>query len=280
MRKIEERIIDELKNEGIDAESVEIVKNGIPCKGIRICYADGTVCPIVYYSEHETVDSFMERVRDVLAKDTTSFGVERLTDWSYVKEHAYLSVQKRGTEDFIKRPYLNLEIVLRIYLDLGDEAGSVKVTSGLIDQLGITEETAWEAACDNTRRHISVRNLADILGGEPSEDDMLYVATAGQHGGAAALCYKEVFREFCLNHGEADVYILPSSTEEVLVIPGSKVGIMLTVRDLAQMVDSINRSQVDPIIQLEPAVYRFSLMEDTISIAATADGEGSNAQCV
>ena len=273
MRNFENSIIESLRNEGIEAESVEIVKNGIPCKGVRICNMDGTVSPIIYYSEHETVESIMSRIRDVLSTDTTSFGVERLTDWNYVKDHAYLSVQKSGTEDIVKKPYLNLEIVLRIYLDLGDETGSVKVTNGLIDQLGITEETVWKAACDNTRRHISIRNMAEVLGGQPTDDDTLYVVTAGQHGGAAALYYKDVFREFCLDHGEADVYILPSSTEEVLVIPGSKVGVMFSVLDLAQICDSITNSQVEPIIQLEPAVYRFNLVEDTISIAATADGE-------
>ena len=237
MKTLEERIIDELKNEGIEAEKIEIVKNGVPCKGIRICTADTAVCPIVYYSEHETVETFMARVRDVLEKDTAPLGVERLTDWSYVRDHAYLSLQKRGTEDIVKKPYLNLELILRIFLDLGDEAGSVKATGGLIDQLGVTEEEIWQTAEANTRRHITVRSMAEVLGLGTEDEDQLYVVTAGMYGGASALFYPEVFRMYCEEHGEAEAYILA------------------------------------PIMRLPAEVFVYDLVSDSIGIAAVADGE-------
>ena len=273
MKTLEERIIDELKNEGIEAEKIEIVKNGVPCKGIRICTADTAVCPIVYYSEHETVETFMARVRDVLEKDTAPLGVERLTDWSYVRDHAYLSLQKRGTEDIVKKPYLNLELILRIFLDLGDEAGSVKATGGLIDQLGVTEEEIWQAAEANTRCHITVRSMAEVLGLGTEDEDQLYVVTAGMYGGASALFYPEVFRMYCEEHGEAEAYILPSSVDEILVLPGSNVGRIITLDELARMVQTINEGQVAPIMRLPAEVFVYDLVSDSIGIAAVADGE-------
>ena len=273
MKTLEERIFDELRNEGIEAEKIEIVKNGVPCKGIRICTADTAVCPVVYYSEHETVETFMARVRDVLEKDTAPLGVERLTDWSYVRDHAYLSLQKRGTEDIVKKPYLNLELVLRIFLDLGDEAGSVKVTSGLIDQIGVTEEEIWQAAKENTRRHITVRSMAEVLGLGTEDEDQLYVVTAGMYGGASALFYPEVFRMYCEEHGEAEAYILPSSVDEILVLPGSNVGRTITVDELARMVQTINEGQVSPIMRLPAEVFVYDLAADSIKIAAVAEGE-------
>lgn len=273
MRNIEEKIICELKSVGIDSEGVSIKKNGIKCRGIRICNMDGTVSPIIYYSEHETVESIMSRIRDVLSTDTTSFGVERLTDWNYVKDHAYLSVQKSGTEDIVKKPYLNLEIVLRIYLDLGDETGSVKVTNGLIDQLGITEEEIWQAAESNTRSHITVRSMAEVLGIDTEDEDQLYVVTAGMYGGAAALFCSEVFRKFCDDHGETEAYILPSSVDEILVLPGSTVGRTITVDDLAKMVLTINEQQVAPIMRLPAETFVYDAKSDSIEIAAVADGE-------
>lgn len=274
MRNFENSIIDELKNEGIDCESIEIVKNGISCKGVRICRAsDKTVCPVVYYSENENAEAFIARVHDVLAKDTVSLGVERLTDWSYVRDHAYLSLQKRGTEGVVKRPYLNLELVLRIFLDLGDEAGSVKVTGGLIDQLGVTEEEIWQAAESNTRSHITVRSMAEVLGIDTEDEDQLYVVTAGMYGGAAALFCPEVFRKFCDDHGEAEAYILPSSVDEILVLPGSTVGRTITVDDLAKMVLTINEQQVAPIMRLPAETFVYDAKSDSIEIAAVADGE-------
>ena len=273
MKTLEEKIFDELKNEGIEAEKIEIVKNGVPCKGIRICTADTAVCPVVYYSEHETVETFMARVRDALAKDTAPLGVERLSDWSYVRNHAYLSLQKRGTEGIVKKPYLNLELVLRIFLDLGDEAGSVKATGGLVDQLGVTKEEIWQAAETNTRSHITVRSMAEVLGLGSEDEDQLYVVTAGMYGGAAALFYSEVFRKFCEDHGEAEAYILPSSVDEILVLPGSSVGRMITVDELARMIQTINAGQVAPIMRLPAEVFVYDLASNSIKIAAVAEGE-------
>lgn len=273
MKTLEEKIFDELKNEGIEAEKIEIVKNGVPCKGIRICTADTAVCPVVYYSEHETVETFIARVRDALAKDTAPLGVERLSDWSYVRNHAYLSLQKRGTEGIVKKPYLNLELVLRIFLDLGDEAGSVKATGGLVDQLGVTEEEIWQAAETNTRSHITVRSMAEVLGLGSEDEDQLYVVTAGMYGGAAALFYSEVFRKFCEDHGEAEAYILPSSVDEILVLPGSSVGRMITVDELARMVQTINAGQVAPIMRLPAEVFVYDLASNSIKISAVAEGE-------
>ena len=274
MRDLENCVITELKKEGINCESIEIVKNNIVCKGIRIYRpSDNTICPIVYFSENESVEAFIARVHDVLAKDTVSLGVERLTDWSYVRDHAYLSLQKRGTEGVVKRPYLNLELVLRIFLDLGDEAGSVKVTGGLIDQLGVTEEEIWQAAESNTRSHITVRSMAEVLGIDTEDEDQLYVVTAGMYGGAAALFCSEVFRKFCEDHGETEAYILPSSVDEILVLPGSNVGRTITVDELARMVQTINEGQVSPIMRLPAEVFVYDLASNSIKIAAVAEGE-------
>ena len=274
MRDLENCVITELKKEGINCESIEIVKNNIVCKGLRIYRpSDNTICPVVYFSENESVEAFIARVHDVLAKDTTPLGVERLTDWSYVRDYAYLSLQKRGTEGVVKRQFLNLELVLRIFLDLGDEAGSVKVTSGLIDQIGVTEEEIWQAAKENTRRHITVRSIAEVLGIDTDDQDQLHVVTAGMYGGASALFYTEVFRKFCEDHDEAEAYILPSSVDEILVLPGSTVDRTTSVDELSRVVQTINEGQVAPIMRLPAEIFVYDVKSDSIEIAAIADGE-------
>ena len=47
MRNFENSIIESLRNEGIEAESVEIVKNGIPCKGVRVIKPGSDISPII-----------------------------------------------------------------------------------------------------------------------------------------------------------------------------------------------------------------------------------------
>jgi len=271
---IAERIIDGLKAEGIDAESVEIVKNGVPCKGIRIINSDSTVCPIVYYSEQETVETFLMRVRSIVEKGMPQNSVKLLANSEYVKEHSYLAVQRKSTENIVKKEYLNLELIMRVMLDLGDQtgAGSVKITSPLIEQLGVSENELWGCASENTYKEATIRSMAEILGLPTMDEDdrSLFVASSGQMtGGASALYFPKIFNQFCEEHGERECYMLPSSTEEVIVLRGSELfGDGLSMEELVHIVQTINRDQVDPILQLEPAVYRYSTDSDTVEIVA------------
>ena len=60
--------------------------------------------------------------------------------------------------------------------------------------------------------------------------------------------------------------MLPSSTEEIIVLKGSALAEGgLSMGELVRMV----QTQVDPILQLEPAVYRYSIDTGEIDVVAT-----------
>ena len=272
MRNFENLVMKRLREEGIVAESIEIVKNNVSCKGIRVYKEGSDVSPIVYYSEQENVEAFLQRVYDTLNSDIKN-PVMRLTDPVYVKDHVYLSVQKPGEEDVVRKQYLNLELFMRITLDLGGQTGngSVKVTPGLVAQLGIAEDELWRCASANSHAGASVRSMSEILGLPDTDGEQsLYVATTGQlTGGASVLYFPEVFKSFCENYGEEACYMLPSSTEEILVLRETALDDgYLTVDELVHMVETVNK-QVDPLIQLTPAVYRYSIATDAVEIIAT-----------
>ena len=272
MRNFENRIVETLRNEGIEAESVEIVKNGIPCKGVRVIKPGSDISPIIYFSSQDTYEQIMFRIQTALESAVPHDSVRLLTDPTYVRSHVYLAAQKKSEDDIVKRDYLNLELYLRIMLDLGGQAGtgSVKVTPGLVAQLGITEDELWRCASANSQSGAGIRNMAEILG-LSDDDQLLYVATTGQlTGGAAVLFFPEVFRSFCEDHGEEACYMLPSSTEEIIVLKGSALADGgLSMGELVRMVQTINIDQVDPVLQLEPAVYRYSVDTDEIDVVAT-----------
>ena len=276
MRNFENRIIDELRNEGIKAgtELVEIVKNGIPCKGIRVIKEGSDISPIIYYSEQDTYEQIMFRIQTALESDVPHDSIKLLNDLNYVRNNVFLAVQKQSKEEIVKKEYLNLELFMRIMLDLGGPAGagSVKVTPGLVAQLSITEDDLWDCAAANSLKEAIIRNMAEILGLPDTDDEQsLYVATTGQlTGGASVLYFPDVFKHFCEDHGETECYLLPSSTEEILVLRETALDNgRLTVNDLVRMVETINEDQVDPILQLEPAVYRYSIDTDEIGVVAT-----------
>lgn len=116
--------------------------------------------------------------------------------------------------------------------------------------------------------------MADLLpvpdfGGNP-----LLVGDAEQlQEGACILAFPEVFRSYCTEHSEEQLIILPSSTQEVIILPGSGLNQYLSVEDLTGMVASVNEAEVDPKLQLDPVVYRYSLAADHVEIAGTAEKE-------
>jgi len=273
MRNFENSIIDTLKNEGIEAESVEIVKNGIPCKGLRVIKKGCDISPIIYYSQQDTTEAFLSRVRSALMSDVSS-PTAMLTDPDYVRDHVYLAVQRQSKELLVKQKYLNIELIMRVMLDLGEQAGtgSVKVTPGLVEQLGIAEDELWKCASANSHAGSNIRSMAEVLGLPDTDGEQsLYVATTGQlTGGASVLYFPEIFHAFCEDHGEEACYMLPSSTEEIIVLKGSALAEgELSMGELVRMVQTINADQVDPILQLEPAVYRYSIDTGEIDIVAT-----------
>lgn len=131
-------------------------------------------------------------------------------------------------------------------------------------------EDAWKAALNNMKSAISVRSMAAVLG-MPEElfpAPFHIVTTENGVDGASALLYPEIFNTFCQQHEIGECIILPSSTQEVLVIPDKKDGICYD--DFARMVNEVNNTEVDPMIRLYPVVYRYDIVSNMIKIVAEA----------
>lgn len=266
-----ENIKKELAARGIEADQVEVVKNGVSCVGFRI--VTGTsIAPIVYYSQQETLENFMLRINEALSH-TLDFNIEELLKPAYILQNLYVSVQRFSEEeDLVKKKVLNIEAYLRIYVDFSEkeENGSIKVSKDLLRMSGLSEEKVWDQANKNMASAFRVRSMAAVLG-MPEElfPAPFYVVTT-QNGidGASALLYPEIFKNFCKEYGIGSVVILPSSTQEVLIIPEDD---SMCYADFADMVNEVNNTEVDPKIQLDPVVYRYDLESDEIQIVAVAE---------
>ena len=259
----------ELLTQGIETEEIALIKNGVECRGIRIINSDG-VMPVVYYSETDTMDEFMKRIEAVVSREKPQVDPRKLMEWEYVRNNLYVSVQRRSNEDIVKRPYLNLDMTMRIYMKISDNLGTVKMTRSLMENIGVSEEVLWNIAVSNSRNKYHISNMAEILGAEDTGDG-LYVVTAEELiDGASALYFPEIFAEFCQSRGEKTCYILPSSTQEVIVLPESMIcGSFCDPAELCEMVRIINAEQVDPLIQLQPVVYRLTESGEIEIVART-----------
>lgn len=261
-----------LTAQGIDAEEVCIIKNGIECHGIRLITSD-EISPIVYYSPSETAEEFLNRCKQIQEMQKPIIDTEMITNPEYIKEHAFLCVQKKSNENLIKRNYLNLEVYIRVGIGLNSalETGSIKPTRNFLNDCELDEATLWEFARANTLGQIKVQSVQEMLG---IIDDALpavplYIFSCENNYGAAALCLPELFQDFCKEHEVDGCVVLPSSTAEVLAIPDDMVP--TSAEDMADMVRCINASDVEPILQLEPVVYHFDVSENAFSILADDD---------
>ena len=256
-----------LAENGFDAKEVTLVKNGVTCTGFQIITENGNIAPVVYYSPQESMESFLRRVREALDHDLMKMDVMRFTDPDYVRAHAYVSVQKRSDEQIVKRTLLNLELILRVSIDLGNnnESGTVKVDEKFLRMANVTEDELWDAAIRNTEGSFTIRSMAEVMGLSEDEFPAPFDIVTNEYNGAAALFFPAVFKKYCEDHGMDECIILPSSIQELLIVkePIAEMG----YPELAFTVRDVNETTTDPILQLDPAVYRYSLDTDTIELA-------------
>ena len=264
---------------GIKTSTVTVIKNGIQCVGFRLD-VPGNVSPVIYYSQNETLESFLERAKLMTESHYPSIDVNEIINREYIRNKVRLCIQKQGQEDIVKTAYLNLELYMRLTIEVPDsaETGTIKITSEFLKAADVDEKTCWEWARANTFDSIKIRSISEVIGCFDSSEPPFYVVTTSDSmSGAAALALPEVFDSFCHAHGVEDCYILPSSTEEVLICPCHGDRFQKNEEEasnLAAMVRQINEAEVEPRLQLEPVCYLFESVNGHISIAASAGKAG------
>ena len=242
--------------------------------GKRICriYDNGNEPPIIIISENETTEGDPERAQNALQRDDYKIGPDDLMSWDRIKNSIYISVKKQSEDKVLKKSYLNLEVVIKLTFDIGfGKQGDYTFSRSLAEKIGVSEEELWRTAEQNTRDATVINRVSELLGiDDDDQDGGPYMASARGYGGASVLFLPDVFARFCKEHDEDDCYILPSSIEEVIILCGSTVRKNISIWELAGIVEFVNNENVDPIMQLDPVVYQFSLSENSIRIVANA----------
>lgn len=265
-----------IADRGYEAEEMTVVKNGVLCHGLRLTNPDcSEVSAVVYLSDDDTYDDVLDRVMAVMERELPVIDVHQIAQEEYILEHAYPALQRCSDENLVKRPLLNLEAYVRIIVPMDSgETGSIKVTPQYLCTSGISEDELWHAAIRNAKLQYSIRSMAEMLGmlGAPDMGTgQLYVGTSQDMGGVGAsiLLFPDVFGLFCRQHGERGCYVLPSSIEEVIVLPYSAAEGFVSPQDLAELVCEVNSTQVEEKLRLDPACYAYDAATNTISVVAT-----------
>ena len=234
--------------------------------------SDGSrVAPQIYlndlFKEYEQGKDLMSIVSEAAAGlEASRMHVPEVPELShaFMEENLYLTVMnpEMNRQYLSDVPYEFLEdmaVVPRIRLN---DEGSFVVKDWMLKEYGFTREELFATARENMNlQEYQCFSLSSFLGGfmgaemDSDPSDNIYVLTnESSIDGASAILSDKAMEQAHAMVGE-DFFILPSSRHEVLLVPRST---SLSVRELTDMVVSVNRTAVEDRDLLSDHVYRYN----------------------
>lgn len=242
---------------------------------------DGSKCTPIFYidrmydsfcSNHdfkETIRKFAETIINTMDNKPDPDNILKK-----IKENSNLIVPKlinaEKNQELLKncphRNFLDLAVVYEIMLEPGH---FILIKNEMFDYHGMTEDELYHLAVKNVREQKQVVTLDQILkemvGVEEDLEQipMLIVKTKYVTHGASVMLCEDVLSE-AADMLKSDLYILPSSIHEIIVLP---VDFRDDVTGLKDMVNTVNQTQVLPEEFLSDSVYFFDRKLKKLSIA-------------
>lgn len=274
--------------------------NGVMLQGLVIVSGDRNVYPTIYLSPfyeaycHGTgMEEILATIEDVLHKETPKESIDMsfFLDYEKVRDRiCYRLVSEEKNRDLLdKIPSLPfLDLVISFYYSYRNAAlgeGSILIRLEHLDKWGVTVQELWKAASENTPRlyPAQCRNILDVVqelmpgpdrerefmgdeyGGEmPARESFpMHVITNRQRvNGASVILYQGYLEELAGRMG-GDLYLIPSSIHEMLVIPASEISYDNSLKD---MVSEVNATVVEPQEILSDHVYYYDHREKRVGV--------------
>ena len=174
-------------------------------------------------------------------------------------------------------PCRQLDDVAIAYYELGDNNIASLITNKMMKSMEsneeLTEENLYELAYENTRRIFppQIKSMDEVireLGVDPGDQETKMFVVSNEHKvyGAINMIYPECLEKVS-KMLEDDLYIMPSSIHETIMIGKKTAGYVL---DLQDMVHEINVSTVCPSERLSNQLYCYN--RDTKELAQVHTG--------
>lgn len=301
IEQVREQIQDFLPEKFADATvSVhQVVKNNdCVLDGLTIRTEESNISPTVYLNPYfERIQDGAE-MDDVLGQIVATYqahyidhdmDVSAVTDFDNVKDKIVCKlINEESNRQFLEdKPYTKVEDLAVVYQILmgknAEGTATITITDNLMDRYGIIledlheqallnmdvlqpysfkgmsetiiEMMAGDIARDNDMDISEAREMASQM--IPDVPDTMFVLTNDTKvNGSAAILNDDTRQEIADKVG--DFYVLPSSIHETLIIP-KDAGMEL--RDLEQMVQEVNQTQVAPQERLSDHVYEYDAKE-------------------
>lgn len=277
--------LEELAQDGKKLVLMDVKKNNGMVKTAVSIFSPGSVRPMVYVDEivweaensYISTDEAARRIMDLftdLTAQTDPGILPDLTKESVLQNVYRVLVNAGKNRELLKtcphEEHMDLAVMYRAVWNRGEM--SMLITNGTMEAFDITEAELKQAADKNEAGGwFSVKSLGTVFEENFSsmpqpefEGNIMFIATNRiMRYGAAVMLHPELFRGLA-EKLQQNLYILPSSIHEVIVVPEN----VDNAKEFKRMVKEVNATQVAPEEVLGGSVYLYSRETGEISIAA------------
>lgn len=262
-----------------------IKNNGCEYDGLVILRKDCCISPTIYlngyyeqYCKGKTFESIFSGIKEIylfnkdrISVDTSSFmSFEGVKDKIVFKLINY-NANRKLLSLIPHKKILDLAMVFYCMIEKTDEGNTTAlIYNSNMDHWNVREEDIYRAAMNNTARILpaGISKMSKLLESyddydkydmgfekEDVENCQLYVLTNDcRINGAACMLYENVLKNFA-DRIESNLYILPSSIHEVIILPQFA---MFNKQELVNMVREVNAEGVAVDEVLSYTVYEYN----------------------
>ena len=283
--------VSEVLGSEVIVELQEVTKVNLSLDGLTIRKRNESIAPTIYLNQYfnqfndgRTMDDIVRDIIRVYENNQPEnimdvFKTEDFYDFDKMKEKIVLKViNTERNLDLLKQvPNLSMEglglsVVFYVSLMTGEQSAGILIKN---EHLRLWEKTVSDlltvAEINTNRMHaFTIKSINEVLSGMfgfeedliPEDVPALYVLTdENMTFGASQLYLKNKIREFAKQQ-DSDVYILPSSVHELLLLRADFPN--LEPSYLKEMVYQVNATQVSEEEFLFDGVYKFEISTDKI----------------
>lgn len=269
-----------------------IKNNGCEMDGLVIMEKGKDIAPTIYldslyelYTNGENIKSIIRQIELIYEqnKNNVTFDVNILKHFDTIKDKiVYKVVNYKSNEKLLEQvPHKRiLDLAVVFYCLLDNEYGrsaTALIYNNNLKNWNVTIDDVYKAALKNTPDllHSKISSMAALfekcgvnVDGEEVDlkdyvpSDMYVLTNESKLNGAACILYENVLYDFAQKLG-ADLYILPSSVHEVILLPKLS---MFEKDELVNMVKEVNTEGVAADEVLSDHVYEYNRTERLITM--------------
>lgn len=269
-----------------------IKNNGCEMDGLVIMEKERDIAPTIYlnsfyemYTQGKSINDIISQIEVIYKenKDNITFDVNILKSFDTIQDKiVYKVVNYKSNEKLLEqiphKKILDLAVVFYCLLDnAGDKSATALIYNNNLMNWNVTVDDVYKAALKNTpdllhSRISSMTALFDKCGinidGKEVDlkdyvpSDMYVLTNETKINGAACILYENVLYDFAQKLGK-DLYILPSSVHEVILLPKLPI---FEKNELVNMVREVNTEGVAADEILSDNVYEYNRTERLITM--------------